>query len=232
MWFSGSLFLKCVLFAVQFYRCFWRFSPWWLRAFLRPVGRQVFLLKGFHLHQEPMKIQLMDIFLFCGTAAFKQILIDFVCVTLPETTIAPENGWLESSFPFGPFSGAMLVSGREEYFIQQLCLKWQPIAGRGRVLQRCHLLMWWLLYRSHSGGSYVLLPEILRKTRNVSCNDLFIPVVGWINFCMAIWRETLTQYDTWTLDVFFQGGIPNDSFPKFPWIDGLLSNWKPMTWDF
>ena len=58
-------------------------------------GEAGVFFKGFHLQQEPMKIQLMDIFLFCGTAAFKQILIDFVCVTLPETNIVPENGWLE-----------------------------------------------------------------------------------------------------------------------------------------
>jgi len=34
--------------------------------------------------------------------------------TLPETNVAPQNGWLEYSFPFGmdPFSGTMLVSGR------------------------------------------------------------------------------------------------------------------------
>ena len=34
--------------------------------------------------------------------------------TLPETNIAPENGWLEYYFPIGMayFSGAMLVSGR------------------------------------------------------------------------------------------------------------------------
>ena len=33
--------------------------------------------------------------------------------TLPETNIAPENGWLEDeiSFQDGLFSGAMLVSG-------------------------------------------------------------------------------------------------------------------------
>ena len=35
-------------------------------------------------------------------------------VTLPETNITPENGWLEYYFPIGDgrFSGAMLVSGR------------------------------------------------------------------------------------------------------------------------
>ena len=35
--------------------------------------------------------------------------------TLPETNIAPKNGWLEYyivSFWDGPFSGAVLVSGR------------------------------------------------------------------------------------------------------------------------
>ena len=34
------------------------------------------------------------------------------CFTLPETNIAPENGWLEVSFWNSLFSGAMLVSGR------------------------------------------------------------------------------------------------------------------------
>ena len=33
--------------------------------------------------------------------------------TLPETNIAPENGWLEYYFPFG--SGAMLVSARVDH---------------------------------------------------------------------------------------------------------------------
>ena len=38
-------------------------------------------------------------------------------------------------------------------FHQKTSVKWQPFAGRGSVLQWCHLLMWWLLCRSHSGGS-------------------------------------------------------------------------------
>ncbi len=38
-------------------------------------------------------------------------------IALPETNIAPENGWLEYYFPIGEamgglFSGATLVSGR------------------------------------------------------------------------------------------------------------------------
>ncbi len=40
----------------------------------------------------------------------------FICFTLPETNIAPENGWLEyDCFLLGPglFSGAMAVSFRE-----------------------------------------------------------------------------------------------------------------------
>ena len=37
--------------------------------------------------------------------------------TLPESNIAPENGWLEYEFPFwdGLFLGAMLVSGSVTY---------------------------------------------------------------------------------------------------------------------
>ena len=35
-------------------------------------------------------------------------------ITLPETSLAPENWWLEDEFSFwdGPISGAVLVSGR------------------------------------------------------------------------------------------------------------------------
>ena len=38
--------------------------------------------------------------------------------TLPETNIAPENGWLEDDFPFGAqpiFSCELLVSGRVDF---------------------------------------------------------------------------------------------------------------------
>ena len=49
-------------------------------------------------------------------------------ITLPETNIAPENGWLEDFFSFWEtlFSGAMLGSGRVNMFIprgktQQVC---------------------------------------------------------------------------------------------------------------
>ena len=38
-----------------------------------------------------------------------------ICFTLPETNIAPENGWLEEEFPFGArpiFRGELLASGR------------------------------------------------------------------------------------------------------------------------
>ena len=40
--------------------------------------------------------------------------------TLPETNIAPENGWFGDYFPigFGLFSGAMLVLGRVGCFIR------------------------------------------------------------------------------------------------------------------
>ena len=47
--------------------------------------------------------------------------------TLPETNIAPENGWLEDEFPFreGLFSGAMLVSG-SVYYILSFLVKLSP----------------------------------------------------------------------------------------------------------
>ena len=44
-----------------------------------------------------------------------EVVEDFLnSYTLPETNIAPENGWLEYYFPIGEaiFWGAMLVSGR------------------------------------------------------------------------------------------------------------------------
>ena len=45
---------------------------------------------------------------------FSWIAQDFPSVTLPQTSIAPENGWLEYYFPFGfrpIFRGELLVSG-------------------------------------------------------------------------------------------------------------------------
>ena len=48
-----------------------------------------------------------------------------LAVTLPETNITPENGWLEYSFPFGSkglFSGAFAVSSREGNHISPPCL--------------------------------------------------------------------------------------------------------------
>ena len=45
-------------------------------------------------------------------------------LTLPETNIAPENGWLEYYFSFwdGLFSGAMLVSGRVHIDVEFNCI--------------------------------------------------------------------------------------------------------------
>ena len=51
--------------------------------------------------------------------------VEFIAltVTLPETNIAPENGWLKNESPFleGLFSGAMLVSGRVLWSVHDLC---------------------------------------------------------------------------------------------------------------
>ena len=44
--------------------------------------------------------------------------LGYIIYTLPETNIAPENGWLQHWFPFGMayFLGAMLVSGSVPVF--------------------------------------------------------------------------------------------------------------------
>ena len=57
-----------------------------------------------------------------------EVVEDFLnSYTLPETNIAPENGWLEYYFPIGEaiFWGAMLVSGRVYIYI--LYIFWKVV---------------------------------------------------------------------------------------------------------
>ena len=45
---------------------------------------------------------------------FDRLVYEPPCVTLPETNMAPESGWLEDEFPFGSrpiFRGELLVFG-------------------------------------------------------------------------------------------------------------------------
>ena len=53
-------------------------------------------------------------------------------ITLPETNIAPENGWLEYYFPFGKatiFRGELLVSGSVPRLWFQTCFIFISIWG-------------------------------------------------------------------------------------------------------
>ena len=100
--------------------------------------------------------------------------------TLPETNIAPENGWLEDEFPFGEglFSGAMLVSGR---VISAFCQAKEMIRnGKGQNMD-ASVPSWQYWSDQLIGPIYKALQDFSK--RNMAFNHEFHSKKTWCCSC-------------------------------------------------
>ena len=145
-------------------------------------------------------------FLFCHTFVLREV-GHKISETLPETNIAPENGWLEYSFPFGMahFQVLYYFQGGYTRLKYRFRLKWLALLGVIPYTFRCEIKRWTLEAQNGMGTNEIILYKYIYTYVYIY---IYIFVfsscklkVFWKKLFLRQWTYILPQ-EPWTLGTY------------------------------